>query len=110
MRDNIGNPDSSISEYGDGIVLLFSEENSVLDNLLTHNGNYDGIGVLGVGADRNLIQGNTVEDTVTEGFSFGIGILVNPFLSVDLPREVSLHRNRVLGNTVRNNESGGPPA
>jgi sugar lactone lactonase YvrE len=107
VRDNIGNPDSSVSEYGDGIVLLFSKENSVLDNLVTHNGNYDGIGVLGVGADRNLIQGNTVENTVTEGFSFGIGILVNPILSVDLPREVSLYRNRVLGNTVRDNESGG---
>ena len=99
VRDNIGNPDSSISEYGDGIVLLFSKENSVLNNLVTHNGNYDGIGVLGVGSDRNLMQSLMFTDPNTKVLVRNNQVHGNGRSGID----VLSRSNRIVGNDASNN-------
>jgi parallel beta-helix repeat protein len=123
-RDNIGpGPDeeegplapgapSNDAVLSDGIVLFHSAENRILNNLVTHNGPYDGIGVLGVDSNGNLIQGNTVEETrLTERFfTFdGVGIIINNFLDeFQTPRRGEpIRNNDVIDNVVRRNDNAG---
>ena len=79
VRDNIGIDDAFNAELGDGIILFDSASNRIVDNVVAHNGIFDGIGVLGGAADANLIQGNTVTDTVgpSDGGPAGQGVIVN---------------------------------
>jgi hypothetical protein len=102
VSDNVGPPSGSSPELGDGIAVLFSSRNRVVDNLVLNNGDYDGITALGLDANDNLIKGNTVEGNT------GPGIIVNAFLDFNLPgRGGSIHGNDVIGNTVRGNHSAG---
>ncbi len=80
--------------------------------IVARNGQYDGIGVFGEGSDNNVIQGNTVEDTV--GFfnrdnpSFqGHGIAISHFLNANDPRGLSIFNNNVVDNAVRRNFTAG---
>ncbi|MCA1683758.1 MAG: right-handed parallel beta-helix repeat-containing protein, partial [Actinobacteria bacterium] len=110
LANNRGNPDPSSSIFGDGVVLFFSPGNSILDNAVLDNGPFDGIGLLGAGSDNNLIQGNRVQGTDNDDNPYGpvgVGIILNPFLGGDRPRELSLHANRVVGNRVRDNGNAG---
>jgi sugar lactone lactonase YvrE len=110
LANNRGNPDAFASIFGDGIVLFFSAGNSIVDNAVLDNGPFDGIGLLGAQSDDNLIQGNRVEGTNNDDNPFGpvgLGIILNPFLGGDRPRELSLHRNRVIDNRVIGNGNGG---
>lgn len=108
VRDNLG-PPTTDAVFGDGIGLFFSSGNKVHDNVVTHNGIYDGIGVLGLGADDNLIQDNVVTQTFAQGLTgpVGTGIITTAFLAEDLPREISVYRNRFLGNQVTGNDNSG---
>lgn len=110
-RDNIG-PNYGQADLGDGIVLFHSANNRIRNNLVSHNGVYDGIGVLGVGSDHNTIEGNVVEDTVTSTIEFtfpgeGAGIILNPPIDGPIPSGPSLTGNMILNNEVRRNKGPG---
>lgn len=117
VRDNIGPDDTVNATLGDGIVLFHSGSNRIINNVVSHNGRFDGIGVLGVDSNDNLIEGNTVEETVglppgpgaeSSVSGEGTGIIINAFLELDNPRRgESLTNNRVIGNVVRRNDNSG---
>ena len=109
--DNLGPPTVDEATFGDGIGLFFSSDNRIQRNVVDNNGIYDGIAVLGVGSSRNIIRRNTVSRTNTldsAGFNAtGIGIVLTPFLSENLPRETSLTENVMTENIVRDNDNSG---
>jgi len=111
VHDNIGVADSAAT-FGDGIVLFDSSANQLVNNVVKHNGVYDGIGVLGIGSNNNTIQANRVTDTTDKGFARsegeGTGIILNPFLSPFDPRRgESLSGNNIIDNVVRDNVDSG---
>jgi parallel beta-helix repeat protein len=117
VLDNVGPLDTN-SFLGDGIAILHSSANRIVNNLVAHNGKYDGIAMLGVGSDDNLIQGNVVEgstdeglgDPFNEGFTigYGTGVIISPFLEEGDPRRgESVHNNTVIDNLIRQNVSSG---
>ncbi|MGI9023420.1 MAG: virginiamycin B lyase family protein [Acidimicrobiales bacterium] len=100
------------SIYGDGIVLFHSSRNQIVDNVVSRNGIYDGIGVLGLDSNDNVIRGNRVTHNVDKGYAGpegeGTGIIFNPFLELSNPRRgESLLRNNVIDNLVRDNVGSG---
>jgi parallel beta-helix repeat protein len=113
VSDNIGPDGSEEPLLADGIVLFHSGGNRIVNNLLTHNGPYDGIGVLGVDSNDNLIEGNTVEDTVGSAgedvIIDGVGILMNNFLDeAGTPRRGEpIRNNDVIDNVVRRSDNSG---
>ena len=123
VRDNIGPLDAN-STLGDGIVLFNSSDNRIIGNVVTHNGRYDGIGVLGLGANNNEVRGNTVEENVgiSEGESPpvgpgfiphyvnapGHGIIIHHSLDPTFDNDQeAVYGNTVLNNNVRRNEGSG---
>ena len=107
-RDNIGPDDVFNSEFGDGILVYGSTDNTIARNLILHNGVFDGIGIYGPGADDNVIEGNVVADNQgpTDGGASGQGIIVNASTASG-PVPTILSRTRVAGNVVRDNGSAG---
>lgn len=112
VRDNVGPPARQEPILADGIVLFHSAKNRLINNVLSRNGEYDGIGVLGHDSNDNLIRGNTVEDTLaSEGelvFN-GTGIIINNFLDEEgTPlRGEPIRNNDVIDNVVRRNDNSG---
>ncbi|MCA1683618.1 MAG: right-handed parallel beta-helix repeat-containing protein, partial [Actinobacteria bacterium] len=109
VTNNVG-PATANSVFGDGIGIFFSDHTTIFHNTITNNGIYDGVGILGPRSDDNLVKDNVISGTDDRGQitgGTGNGIIVNPFLSVDFPREVSVFRNRLIGNTVTNNDNSG---
>lgn len=105
VQDNVG-----FGSLGDGIGIFFSSHNRIENNVLTGNGIYDGIGVLGIGSDHNVITGNLVQGTTAlgeRGDGIGLGIVLNPFLDLTYPRQITHTGNVVTGNTVRDSEASG---
>lgn len=109
-RDNIGQselyPPGPATEYGDGIAVLSSTDNSIFDNTVIHNGPFSGIGVFEtVDADhpreisgpaaRNTIARNTVLDNNICRSATGVcdddGIRVEP----------GVEETTVVENTVK---------
>jgi parallel beta-helix repeat protein len=110
VRDNVSPGGDAV--LGDGIVLFHSAKNQLINNLVSRNGPFDGIGVLGVDSNDNRIQGNTVEETVSSEGDFvydGIGILINNFLDEQgTPRRGEpIRNNDVIDNVVRRNDNSG---
>ncbi len=111
-RDNIGRDDPFNAELGDGIVIFDSPSNRILNNVVVHNGIFDGIGVLGSASDNSIIQGNTVDDTVgprpEEGSSIGgpagQGVIVN---GADGATRGQIAGTKIEGNTIRRSASAG---
>lgn len=106
---NVG-PDTTDAVLGDGIVVFTSPNNRILNNTLSRNGRYDGIGVLGFGSDNNLIKGNNVNQTslITNAGQTGLGIILNAALFDPSPTpSASIFDNQVVGNTVRANGGSG---
>jgi parallel beta-helix repeat protein len=111
-RDNIGLDDAFNAELGDGIIIFDSPSNRILNNVVVHNGIFDGIGVLGKTSDNNIIQGNTVDDTVgptpdggsSVGGPAGQGIAVN---GADGSNRETIAGTKIEGNTIRRNASAG---
>src|SRR5262249_1607390 len=66
-RDNIGETEvDEGSDFGDGIILFGGPSspangNRIIQNVIDHNGPFDGIGLLG-NADNNTIQGNVIQN------------------------------------------------
>lgn len=114
VRDNVGPDDPNTAELGDGIVLFFSAKNTISNNVVTGNGIYDGIGVLGWDSNGNKIVGNRVEANVGSALrpwlpGAGTGVLINPFFGDpnDPRRGDSISDNRVENNVVVNNANSG---
>ena len=113
--DNAGPADPEAEELpllGDGIAVFYSANNRISNNLVARNGYYDGITVLGEGSDNNLIQGNTVEDTLgVDNRHFpsfqGTGIIISHFLNADDPRGRFIFNNDIIDNVVRRNFTAG---
>ncbi|MEN3316007.1 MAG: trimeric autotransporter adhesin [Acidimicrobiaceae bacterium] len=108
LRRNQGRDTDAL--YGDGVAVFFSARNRIVGNEVINNGPYDGIALLGFGSDANTIQGNDVEGTSnggSQGVGIGLGIVLNPFFSFSLPREVSIYDNQILDNTVKSNDNAG---
>jgi hypothetical protein len=108
LRDNIG-PDDPRTELGDGIAIIESAGNLVHDNVVVHNGIYDGIGVLGVGSDDNVVERNLIEDTVGParfGIPFGQGIIVNAASFGEFTSQV-VSGTKINHNVIRNSASAG---
>jgi hypothetical protein len=116
VRDNIGIDNARLAELGDGIIVFDSPANRILNNVVIHNGIFDGIGVLGETSDNTTIEGNTVEDTVgpTDGGPAGQGVIVNGADNPGCGQETCPPRppqiitdSSVVNNIVRRNASGG---
>ncbi len=109
VRDNIG-PDRADVELGDGIGLFNSANNRVLDNLVAHNGFYDGIAALGPGTDNNLFENNVVEGNLGSAARTrpGHGMVLSNFFQLGDPRRgESVYDNRIINNVFRKNYRGG---
>ncbi len=106
VRDNIGRDDFRNADLGDGIVIFDSPSNRILNNVVAHNGIFNGIGVLGSTSDNTTIQGNTVEDTVGAGGGGGSGqgIIIN---GADGRTRELITGTKTEGNIVRRSASGG---
>lgn len=106
IRDNVGPDDVFTSELGDGIILFDSAANNIVDNVVTGNGVFDGIGVFGFDGDDNSIRNNLVTDTIgpASGGPAGQGIIVNG--AEEVPGEF-ITGTRVVNNVVRGNGSAG---
>ncbi|HWG74981.1 MAG TPA: right-handed parallel beta-helix repeat-containing protein [Acidimicrobiales bacterium] len=80
VHDNIGpsgGNDNNLLQYGDGILVIGSNDNRVSNNLVDHNGPLDGVGIIGLvtrpdgsdavvtGASRNRIINNQILDNNT---------------------------------------------
>ncbi len=112
VRDNIGPDGEGEPTLSDGIALFHSANNRIVNNVIARNGRYDGIGVLGVDSNDNLIEGNRVEDTVASAGDFvldGQGIIITNFLDeFDTPRRGEpVSNNHVINNVVRRNDNSG---
>ncbi len=113
VRDNNGPEVVADATLGDGIVAFHSAKNRIINNVVTGNGPYDGIGVLGINSNDNLIEGNTVEETRAtdiEQPNDGIGIIINNFLDEDgilVRRGQTIRNNNLLNNIVRRNDNSG---
>ena len=109
VHDNIGpftnpNGQGGFPDFGDGILLQHSAANKVLNSTISHNGLYDGIGIFGLDANFNLIQGNTISKN-TNGAA---GVALSAFLELGDPRRFqSLYENNIIGNTIDDNDAAG---
>jgi len=109
--DNLGPPDPA-NDLGDGIAVIHSGANTIANNLLRHDGPFDGIGLLGVDTNDNTIHNNTVtlttDELTTAIDGAGTGIIITPFLEANNPRRgESLHNNNVVNNTITRNANSG---
>lgn len=108
VRDNVGPDDPFGAELGDGIVLFDSASNRIVNNVITNNGIYDGVGVLGGDADDNVIVANTIIGNVGpgDGGPAGQGIIVNAAgLGVNDGQVIT--GTRIENNVVRGSGSAG---
>lgn len=109
IRDNVGPSDGPGGELGDGILVLHSGGNELRSNVVSGNGPFDGVGILGVDSNDNLVSDSIIENTFTpEQIVGGIGIIVNPFFELDNPRRgESISGNDIVNNVIRGNASAG---
>jgi hypothetical protein len=107
VRDNIGPDDPFNAELGDGIVIFDSASNQIVNNVVSGNGIFDGIGILGPDSDNTRIQGNVVSGTrgPSGGGPAGQGIIVNGTTEADLATVIS--GTRIFDNAVSGNGSAG---
>jgi len=93
VEDNVGSPDG---DYGDGIVVNESRENTIRGNVVRRNGPFSGIS-LGRGASSNEVAGNTVADNNMEDFEYADAGRQTMGIRIEGP---SASHNRIIGNTV----------
>ncbi|MFP5316866.1 MAG: right-handed parallel beta-helix repeat-containing protein [Acidimicrobiia bacterium] len=102
-KDNIGN---AFTDFGDGIFVLNSSNNRILNSVADHNGPYDGIGLLG-NSDGNLIENNRIiNNTIINSRSHGgsEGTMEDDGIRLEsTSRTVTPDRNVVRGNQILNN-------
>lgn len=108
LTNNVGPDDPFHSLYGDGVFIQHgSSNNQIVGNTITHNGIFDGIGIYDAQSNSNLIQNNTIQDTVgpSDRGPAGQGIIING--ATGFGTATSIASSRVLDNTVQNNASAG---
>ena len=93
VQDNIGTPDG---DFGDGIVISDSRDNTVRGNVVRRNGPFSGIS-LGRGASGNDVVENTVADNNMSHLDFPDAGRQTMGIRVEGP---AANHNRVIGNTV----------
>jgi hypothetical protein len=102
VTGNIGPPQNLTPEFGDGVAIFFAPNNRIQNDTISGNGTSDGVALLGLGANYNLVEDDLIENNA------GPGILVNAFLDFNLPgRGGSLNNNDAIGNTLINNAGDG---
>jgi streptogramin lyase len=116
IHDNLS-PANEASLLGDGVALFHSASNTIADNVISHNGVFDGISVLGLGSNDNTIRHNRIDHNSDRGIAngymgatsgLGTGIIINAFLEPDAAgRGESLSGNDVVDNDVNHNLSSG---
>jgi len=93
VQDNIGPHDG---DYGDGIVITNSRENTVRGNIVRRNGPFSGIS-LGRSAEANEVLENTVSDHDMSQLGFPDAGRQTMGIRVEGP---AANHNRIMGNTV----------
>lgn len=93
VQDNIGDPDG---DYGDGIVVNESRDNTIRGNVVRRNGPFSGI-ALGRRSTGNEIVDNTVADNNMSHLPFPDAGRQTMGIRVEGPEA---NDNRILGNTV----------
>ncbi|MDQ3897583.1 MAG: right-handed parallel beta-helix repeat-containing protein [Actinomycetota bacterium] len=92
------------ADFGDGILVDTSASNKITGNVVSHNGPYDGIGVIG-SSTANQIAGNRVEYNDVVG-AFGqprtVGILITSGSASD-----AVSATTIVNNVVRANAANG---
>ena len=112
VEDNVGPQDLFSAFFGDGMAIFESGNNRIIGNTVRRNGRFDGIAVLGPGANNNLLEGNVVEGNLGSGtdspVGSGFGILFNSYLEFPSPTpDASLIGNRIRNNLVQGNDTSG---
>jgi hypothetical protein len=107
IEDNVGRDDPFNAELGDGIVIFDSASNQIVNNVVSGNGIFDGIGILGPDSDNTRIQGNVVSGTrgPSDGGPAGQGIIVNGTTEADAATLIS--GTRIFDNAVSGSGSAG---
>ncbi|MCA1683579.1 MAG: right-handed parallel beta-helix repeat-containing protein, partial [Actinobacteria bacterium] len=103
VDDNIGPPSPS---FGDGIVIEASNNNTIRNNRVRHNGPFDGIGLI-AGASFNTIDSNIVDGNNLATFVQGNP---NPVVQQDDGIRIEgpgSKSNIVVNNTVRGSSLDG---
>lgn len=107
LHDNVGLLDGS-GNYGDGIAILDSPGNLVQQNVVEHNGPFDGIGVFGAPSTDNVIDDNVVIRNDIARFEQAIGSVINLDDGINLGAGLSGgSRTTVRNNTIRANGFNG---
>ncbi|MCA1694764.1 MAG: right-handed parallel beta-helix repeat-containing protein, partial [Actinobacteria bacterium] len=106
LKDNIG-PDTVTTTLGDGIFIEASAANKVINNTISHNGIFDGIGIYEPQSNSNIVENNVVEKTVgpSDRGPAGQGIIINGASEGATPTHIE--STRVANNVVRDNASAG---
>lgn len=115
VRDNVGNP--ATSDFGDGIALASTSNNTIVNNTIERNGPFSGVSVFQLGAFaladeesqaarhsngsggaalKNVIQGNTIRDNNIR--RCGTTRCINADIGVRL--EPGSKQNTVTANTI----------
>jgi parallel beta-helix repeat protein len=99
------------ANLGDGITIVNSAGNTVVQNIVRRNGIYDNISVLGAGSDDNTIQANSITAAVSARLPdfnpVGQGVVIDAAVSSPLNSRVPIHRNKVVGNVIEHNDNSG---
>jgi hypothetical protein len=105
IHDNIG-PNDFETQFGDGIMIEHSGGNQVVNNVIDHNGVFDGIGIYDPGSDGTHIANNVVENNIgtDDQGPIGEGIIIN---GASGGQPSAIHGTSVLNNVVKDNASGG---
>ena len=107
LHDNVGLLDGSGS-YGDGVAIFGSAGNRLQQNVVEHNGPFDGIGVFGEPSTDNVIDGNLVIRNDIARFEEAIGSVINLDDGINLGAGLSGgSRTTVSNNTIRANGFNG---
>ena len=107
VHDNVGLLDGSGS-YGDGIAIIDSPGNLLRQNVVEHNGPFDGIGVFGALSTDNVIDGNLVVRNDIARFEEAIQGVINLDDGINLGAGLSGgSRTTIRNNTIRANGFNG---
>jgi parallel beta-helix repeat protein len=93
IQDNIGSPDG---DYGDGIVLSESQDNTVRGNVVLRNGPFSGVSLLR-NSSGNQVLDNTVADNNMSDFDYADAGRQTMGIRIEGP---AANHNRIIGNTV----------
>lgn len=124
VKNNVGPTDPLTAALGDGIYIVESSGNAILNNHVTGNGIFDGIGVDGPNSNQNRIEGNLIENNLHDGITLyeganetiitgnvirtnGFSAFTRPLLGAGINIFGNAAENVVENNTVEGNRGSG---